>query len=312
MSVDIWNSMLKARCYHVVEEIIFFAPNIHQKLLFRAPNAEISLPWEGVSQGPSPTIRRFAPSQFSSQITLETWKYKSFPDALARFACWLNSMMHVCETTFMLKVWCYRLAPLLFGGNHIIVIFAQICIRNGFFRAPNAKFFLTWEGEQPHPDPPPPPPAWSLRSLAVLPADYFRRHGNICHFHRRLLALLARSLIIMINVSKTACLKLDVILLPMHVQFGGNHILVIFAPNMHQKLFSRAPNAKSSLHWEGMSPPPGVSPPPLGRFAPGEGGGGGGRANFAFGDPRNSFLIHIWAKIYRSDRAWEGEGKFCI
>ena len=34
----------------------------------------------------------------------------------------------------MLKARCYRLAPLLFGGNHILVIFAQnICIRNCFF-----------------------------------------------------------------------------------------------------------------------------------------------------------------------------------
>ena len=33
----------------------------------------------------------------------------------------------------MLKARCYRLAPLLFGENHILVIFAQnICIRNGF------------------------------------------------------------------------------------------------------------------------------------------------------------------------------------
>ena len=34
----------------------------------------------------------------------------------------------------MLKARCYRLAPLLFGGNHVLVIFAQnICIRNCFF-----------------------------------------------------------------------------------------------------------------------------------------------------------------------------------
>ena len=34
----------------------------------------------------------------------------------------------------MLKARCYRLAPLLSGGNHILVIFAQnICIRNCFF-----------------------------------------------------------------------------------------------------------------------------------------------------------------------------------
>ena len=36
--------------------------------------------------------------------------------------------------------------------------------------------------------PPPPPPACSFRSLTVLLADYFRRHGNIRHYHRRSLA----------------------------------------------------------------------------------------------------------------------------
>ena len=41
----------------------------------------------------------------------------------------------------------------------------------------------------------------------------------------------ARSLIIMMHVSDTACLKLDVIVLP-PLLFGGNHILVIFAQNI--------------------------------------------------------------------------------
>ena len=94
----------------------------------------------------------------------------------------------------MLKAWCYRLAPLLFGGNHILVIFApNTCIRN-FLRAPNAKISLPWEGGQ------------TLRSLA----DYFRRHGNIGHFQRH-------SLIIKMNVSETARSKLDVIVLPLGI-----------------------------------------------------------------------------------------------
>ena len=33
----------------------------------------------------------------------------------------------------MLKARCYPLAPLLFGGNDILVILLQICIRNCFF-----------------------------------------------------------------------------------------------------------------------------------------------------------------------------------
>ena len=62
----------------------------------------------------------------------------------------------------MLKARCYRLAPLQFGGNHILVIFAQnICIRNWFFRAQNAKFSLPSEGDTPSPAPPP-------RSVASL------------------------------------------------------------------------------------------------------------------------------------------------
>ena len=71
-----------------------------------------------------------------------------------------------------------------------------------------------------------------------------------------------------LNVSETACLKLDAIFLP-PLLFGGNHIPVIFAPNMHQKLFFRAPKANFYLPWEGrhpLRPPP--PPHPLGRFAP--------------------------------------------
>ena len=60
----------------------------------------------------------------------------------------------------------------------------------------------------------------------------------------------ARSLIIMMNVSQTASLKLDVIVLP--PCYLEQIIPVIFAQNnyMHQKLFWGAPNAKFSLPWE--------------------------------------------------------------
>ena len=71
----------------------------------------------------------------------------------------------------MLKAWCYRLAPLLFGGNHILVIFAQNMRQKLFFRAPNAKFPLTWE---PDPPPPPPPP----RLVASLPSSAPRRSAH--------------------------------------------------------------------------------------------------------------------------------------
>ena len=41
-----------------------------------------------------------------------------------------------------------------------------------FFRAQNAKFSLPWEGNTPSQTL---PPARSLRSLAIILADYFRR-----------------------------------------------------------------------------------------------------------------------------------------
>ena len=77
-----------------------------------------------------------------------------------------------CIWNVMLKARCYRLAPLLFRGNHILVIFAQnICIRNCFFGLKMQSSPCPGEGH-PLPDP---SPARSLRSLAILLADYFRR-----------------------------------------------------------------------------------------------------------------------------------------
>ena len=71
----------------------------------------------------------------------------------------------------MLKARCYRLAPLLFGGNHILVIFAQnICIRS-FFGLKMQNSPCPGKGTPP----PRPSPARSLRSLAILLAEYFRR-----------------------------------------------------------------------------------------------------------------------------------------
>ena len=79
----------------------------------------------------------------------------------------------------MLKARCYRLAPLLFGGNHILIIFAQnICIRN-CFSGSNCKILPALGRGHPLPDP---PPARSLRSLAILLADYFRRVSETWNF----------------------------------------------------------------------------------------------------------------------------------
>ena len=87
-----------------------------------------------------------------------------------------------CIWNVMLKARCSRLAPLLFGGNHILVIFAQnICIRNCFFRAQNAKFSLPWVGDTaPLPDPPPPGPLGRFahsQFSSQITFGGFRGHG---------------------------------------------------------------------------------------------------------------------------------------
>ena len=78
----------------------------------------------------------------------------------------------------MLKARCYRLAPLLFGGNHILVIFAQnICIRNCFLGSKCKILPALGEG---HPLPDPPPRlgrfAHSQFSSQITFGE-FRRHG---------------------------------------------------------------------------------------------------------------------------------------
>ena len=62
-----------------------------------------------------------------------------------------------CIWNVMLKARCYRLAPLLFGGNHILIIFicSKYMHQKLFFRAQNAKFSLPWEVGTPPPRPSP-------------------------------------------------------------------------------------------------------------------------------------------------------------
>ena len=83
-----------------------------------------------------------------------------------------------------------------------------------FGGAPNANFPTLQGGT----------PTWSLRSLTVFLADYFRRHGNKANFQRRSLVSLT-ALIMMMNVSEMACLMLVLfrhiivyIIVPYHVQ----------------------------------------------------------------------------------------------
>ena len=86
--------------------------------------------------------------------------------------CWDECIWNV-----MLKARCYRLAPLLFGGNHILVIFAQnICIRNCFFGLKMQNSPCPGRG---HPSQTL-PPARSLRSLefsSQITFGGFRRQG---------------------------------------------------------------------------------------------------------------------------------------
>ena len=96
-----------------------------------------------------------------------------------------------------------------------------------------------------HPDP---SPARSLRSLA----NYFRRHGNT------VISRGARSLIIKMNLKRHAQSS---ILSSCPLVFGGNHILVIFAQNMHQKLFFSGSQCKivPALGGETSSPRPSLA-----------------------------------------------------
>ena len=136
------------------------------------------------------------------------------------------------------NAWYYRLAPLLFGGTHILVIFAPIyASETVFFGLQMQNFLCPGEGGDPLPNP--------------LPQITFR------NMEIYVISTGARSLIIMMNVSNTARLKLDVIVLPPFL-FGGNHILLIFAPNMHQKRFFSSSKCKisSALERGGGSIPP--------------------------------------------------------
>ena len=72
-----------------------------------------------------------------------------------------------CIWNVMLKARCYRLAPLaIWRKSYSSNLCSKYMHQKLFFRAQNAKLSLPW---------PDPPPARSLRSLAILLADYFRR-----------------------------------------------------------------------------------------------------------------------------------------
>ena len=107
----------------------------------------------------------------------------------ARSLRWPNIMMNISQTASSCPLDIWRKS--YFSHNYL----PQICIRNCFFRAPNAKFFLPWEGgTRGHPH--------LVDSLArSFPRRWFSGHENIGHFQRR-------SLILMMNISETARLML--------------------------------------------------------------------------------------------------------
>ena len=77
----------------------------------------------------------------------------------------------------------------IFGGNHILVTFAQNVYQKLVCCCSKCKICpaLGGGGGGGHPLPDP-PPARSLCSPAVLLAGYFRKHGQIGNFQRRSLA----------------------------------------------------------------------------------------------------------------------------
>ena len=93
------------------------------------------------------------PSERTSEehLIVKNWKMLESaqnwrPNGTSRGTRSLNNMMNIIWNG-MLKALCYRLAPLQFGGNHIVVIFSQNMHQNmHLFRAPNAKISLPWEG----------------------------------------------------------------------------------------------------------------------------------------------------------------------
>ena len=102
------------------------------------------------------------------------------------------------------------LASLLFGGNHILVILAQICITNCFFSGLQMQSCpCPGRGNNPLPDPSP-----RLGSFAL---SHFSSQITFGDMEKYVISTGALSLIIMMNVSKTACLKLDVILCPLAI-----------------------------------------------------------------------------------------------
>ena len=154
--------------------------------------------------------------------------------------------------------------PLVFGGNHILVIFAQnICIRNFLFSGSKFKIVPALVDH---------PPfgcfATSQFSSQIILSETWK---YVSHFQRRLLAF-ARSLIIKMNVYETACSKLDVIVLPPcyleEIIFYSN-LCPKFKHASEIVFFGLQMQTFPCPAWEGGG---GDNPlqtlPPLGRFAP--------------------------------------------
>ena len=137
---------------------------MHQKLFFFFELKYAKLSLGGGNPLPDP------PSQFSSQITFGDMEMY-FISRGARSLIMMNLSETACLT---LDIIVLPPSPLLFGGNHNYSshLCPKLCIRNCFFRAPNAKLSLPLEGDTSLlPDPPPPLPrrllseTWKYRSF---------------------------------------------------------------------------------------------------------------------------------------------------
>ena len=115
-----WNGMLKTRCYRLApfNSLLFGGNHNSSNLCQKCAN----MPWHTVVYITVPyhaqtlhTLSRFAPSHITfGDIEI----YVHFQRRS------LNIIMNIIWNG-MLKALYYRLAPLPFGGNYIIVIFAQ-------------------------------------------------------------------------------------------------------------------------------------------------------------------------------------------
>ena len=129
---------------------------MHHKQFFRAQDAKCSLLWEGDTPLPDPPPARLL---CSLAVLLADKGFRRHGNIGHFQKRSLANYWDECIWNVMLKARCYRLAPLLFGGNHIPVIFAQNKYASEtVFSGSKCKILPALGGGHPLPGPSPPPP----------------------------------------------------------------------------------------------------------------------------------------------------------